>query len=52
MNHMRELHSSLCWNGYACKPQRIIEDPDSEQAGILGALGYKIDCGVLQPTGA
>jgi transposase len=52
MDHMRELHSSLCWNGDSRKPQRIIEDPGPEQAEILAALGFKIDCGVLQPASA
>ncbi len=52
MDRMRTLHSCLCWNTDAHKPQRIIEDPTPEQAKILAALGFKIASGVLQPIGA
>jgi hypothetical protein len=38
MDHMRELHSSLCWSGTTRKAQRIIEEPDPEEAEILAAL--------------
>jgi transposase len=48
MDQMKELHSSLCWNANLRKPQRVIEEPTQEQAKILAALGYKIECGVLQ----
>jgi hypothetical protein len=52
MNSIRELHSSLYWNGDARKAQRSIEDPDPEQAEILAAPGFKIASGVLQPANA
>ena len=47
MDRMRTLHSCLCWNTDAHKPQRIIEDPTPEQAEILAALGFKIASGGL-----
>ena len=52
MDHMRELHRSLCWSGGKRKAQRIIEEPDPEQAEILAALGFKVESGVLQPAAA
>ena len=52
MDHMRELHSSLCWSGTTRKAQRIIEEPAPEQAEILAALGFKVESGVLQPAAA
>ena len=52
MDRVRTLHSCLCWNSDARKPQRLIEDPTPEQAEILAAVGFKIASGVLQPIGA
>jgi transposase len=51
MDRMRTLHSCLCWNNDAHKPQRFIEDPTPEQAEILAAVGFEIASGVLQPIG-
>jgi transposase len=48
MDSMRKLASCLCWHGDKRKPVRMIEEPDSEQAQILKALGYKVEGGVLQ----
>ena len=48
MHSMRHLASCLCWQGDKRKPVRMIEEPDSDQAKILKAFGYKIKNGVLQ----
>jgi transposase len=48
MESMRTLHSCLCWTGKTGKPQRRIETPTPEQAGILQAFGFQVVRGVLQ----
>jgi hypothetical protein len=48
MASMKELHSCLCWKTGKNKPTRKLEEPSEQQARILGALGYKIQGGVLQ----
>jgi transposase len=48
MEHMRKLHSCLCWTASKGRADRVIEDPTDMQAQILAAFGYKIDSGVLQ----
>jgi len=48
MHSMRHLASCHCWQGHKRKPVRMIEEPDSDQAKILKAFGYKIKNGVLQ----
>jgi len=48
MKQMRELHSVLMWLPKRNTPERMIEEPDEEQAQILGAFGWKIKSGVLQ----
>jgi transposase len=48
MEHMRKLHSCLCWTASKRRADRVIEDPTDTQAQILAAFGYKIDSGVLQ----
>ncbi len=50
INHMRQLHSSLCLINKKRKPARIIEQPSKTQTKILKAFNYKITTsGVLQP---
>jgi transposase len=51
MEHMRKLHSCLCWTVSKSGADRIIEDPTQIQANILTAFGYKVASGVLQKTG-
>ncbi len=48
MEHMRKLHSCLCWTASKRRADRVIEDPTDTQAQILAAFGYKIDSGVLR----
>jgi len=48
MGVMRTLHSCLCWAEKTRKPQRYLETPTLEQAGILHAFGVQIVKGVLQ----
>lgn len=48
MEHMRKLHSCLCWTASKRSADRIIEDPTDSQAQILAVFGYKIGGGVLQ----
>ena len=48
MDHMRRLHSCLCWHAGRRKPVRIIEEPTEAQALILKAFGYEAAGGVLQ----
>jgi len=48
MRSMRSLHSCLCWSGKNGKPQRMIEEPNPEQAAILQAFGVTVVKGVLQ----
>jgi transposase len=48
MEHMRRLHSCLCWTASKKSPERIIEDPTPIQAAILAAFGYQAAGGVLQ----
>jgi hypothetical protein len=48
MDSMRKLARYLCWHGDKRKPVHMIEEPNSEQAQILQALGYKVEGGVLQ----
>jgi len=45
---MHTLHSCLVYRKKTGKPERIIEEPDSEQAAILKAAGYAVKNGVLQ----
>jgi transposase len=52
MTHMRKLHSCLCWVASKSSADRMIEDPTSIQAQILGSFGYKITGGVLQKLSA
>jgi transposase len=48
MEHMRRLHSCLCWTVSKRGADRIMEDPTETQGRILAAFGYEIDSGVLQ----
>lgn len=48
MDKMHTLHSCLVYRKKAGKPERIIEEPDNEQATILKAVGYVVKNGVLQ----
>lgn len=50
MEHMRRLHSCLCWTENDIAPNRLIEDPTTIQAQILDAFGRKVVNGVLQPV--
>jgi transposase len=53
INHMRQLHSCLCWINRKRKPTRIIEQPSQTQAQILKAFNYKVTPGgVLQTLSA
>ena len=47
MEHMRKLHSCLCWNAGMKKPVRMIEDPTETQSAILKAFSHKVVDGVL-----
>jgi len=47
MEHMRKLHSCLCWNAGKKKPVRMIEDPTETQSAILKAFSHKVVDGVL-----
>jgi len=50
VDHMRQLHSCLCWINKQQKPARIIEQPTTDQANILKAFNHQITpSGVLQP---
>ena len=48
MKQMRQLHSVLMWLPKRKTPERMVEEPDEEQAQILAAFGWKIESGVLQ----
>lgn len=48
MKKMHSLHSCLIWMPGKKKPERILEDPDSDQVKILKVFGWKIKGGVLQ----
>ncbi len=48
MKKMHSLHSCLIWMPGKKKPERILEDPDSDQVKILKVFGWKIKSGVLQ----
>jgi transposase len=48
MKKMHSLHSCLTWIPGKKKPERILEDPDSDQAKILKAFGRGIKSGVMQ----
>lgn len=48
MKQMSQLHSVLMWLPKRKKPERMLEEPDDEQAQILGAFGWEIKGGVLQ----
>ena len=49
VNHMRQLHSCLCWINDQKKPARIIEQPTNDQVKILKAFNHAITpSGVLQ----
>jgi transposase len=48
MEHMRKLHSCLCWTALKRSADRTIEDPTDTQAKILAVFGFKIESGVLQ----
>jgi transposase len=48
MEHMRKLHSCLCWTASKSAADRMIEDPTKIQAQILSSFGYKVAGGVLQ----
>ncbi|MGC9196580.1 MAG: IS1634 family transposase, partial [Syntrophobacteraceae bacterium] len=50
MEHMRRLHSCLCWTENDIAPHRLIEDPTKIQAQILEAFGHRVVNGVLQPV--
>ena len=41
INHMRQLHSCLCWIEKQRKPRRIIEQPTKDQTNILKAFHHK-----------
>ena len=42
VNHMRQLHSCLCWINDQKKPARIIEQPTNDQVKILKVFNYAI----------
>jgi transposase len=48
MEHMRLLHSCLCWIEGQQVPNRLVEDPTKIQAQILKAFGRQVTNGVLQ----
>ena len=48
MEHMRRLHSCVCWHTGHRKPVRMIEEPNETQALILKAFGHEVTGGVLQ----
>jgi transposase len=48
MEHMRRLHSCLCWTENKQVPNRLIEEPTKIQAQILKAFGSQVTGGVLQ----
>ncbi|MCL7489351.1 MAG: IS1634 family transposase [Desulfobulbaceae bacterium] len=48
MKQMSQLHSVLIWLPKRKTPERMIEEPDEEQAQILGAFGWEIKGGALQ----
>jgi transposase len=50
MEHMRNLHSCLCWRTKKAnaKALRMIEEPTPEQAAIMKVFGYEVIKGVLQ----
>jgi len=53
VDHMRPLHSCLCWINKQRKPARILEQPTKDQARILKAFGHTISpSGVLQANQA
>ena len=48
MKQMSQFHSVLMWLPKRRTPERMLEEPDEEQAQILGAFGWEIKGGVLQ----
>ena len=48
MEHMRRLHSCLCWHTGQRKPVSMIEEPNETQTLILKAFGHEVIGGVLQ----